>query len=247
MASAAQIAARPKLPTLPDGTYAVPDPADRDTVTLWKVTGGNLDAWPPRRRWAPRMPPPPAGLSPEERREHRERWYASVYWPWKLAVAVEISTDPDRAAARFEQEVPQEERPDAVLRRALAQLGFPYGDDARSYAEQCAQEQRERVQAARVMVAAGFSLSTVGRLLRVSKSTVWHWARDGRHDVGQTETADAIAAALAVLEREAAEVAEEAETAAAVAAATAEAGADIDVDALLAALVDVDGWADRTA
>ncbi|PZT74492.1 MULTISPECIES: hypothetical protein [unclassified Streptomyces] len=240
MASAAQIAARPKLPTLPDGTYAVPDPDDPDTLTLWKVTAGSLDAWPPRRRWAPRMPPPPAGLSPGERREHRERWYAAVYWPWKVAVAASIADDPGRAADRFRDAVPAEEKPDAVLRRALAELGFPYGADARSYAEQCAQEQRERVDAARTMVAAGFSLSTVGRLLRVSKSTVWHWARDGRHDAGQPVTAESVAAALVVLEREAADAEEQAETDAAVAA---DAEPDVDVAALLAAvmeLVDVD-------
>ncbi|MFE9783653.1 hypothetical protein ACFYPA_36610 [Streptomyces sp. NPDC005775] len=250
MASVAQRAARPDVPAIPDGTYAAPDPRDPDTCTLWQVTGGELHAWPPRRRWAPTMPKPPAGLSTEERREQRNHWYAAVYWPWKQAVAAAILADLNHAADRFEQTVPEEERPDAVLRRALAHLDLPRVSS--SHTDRVDQEQRGRARTAHVMVTAGLSYAAVARVFRVSKSTAWHWARQGQRLVEQRKespgTVAAIVAALTVLEQEpdlgeeeppAVQADEEAEAAGFAATAARVAGPAIDLGAILAGLDDV--------
>ncbi|MEU4469421.1 hypothetical protein AB0G20_37985 [Streptomyces sp. NPDC024017] len=74
MASAAQLAARPVVPRLPGGTYAVRDPHDPEVTTLWRVDGGELFPWPLRQRCAPRPPKADTSLPPEERRARRERW-----------------------------------------------------------------------------------------------------------------------------------------------------------------------------
>ncbi|MEU3855283.1 hypothetical protein [Streptomyces sp. NPDC029554] len=134
MASAAQLAARPVVPRLPDGTYAVCDPHDPEVTTLWRVDGGELHPWPLRQRWAPRPPKADPAVPPEERRARRERWYAEVYWPWKVAVAEEIRRAPLTTADLFERLVPEHERPRAVFAALL---------DGRSTREQLDEAERQ--------------------------------------------------------------------------------------------------------
>lgn len=102
---------RQQVMTLPDGTYGVPDPDDPAVITLWQVRKGNMSAWPPGQRWAPFPPTPPEGLHGSERAAWREYWYDAVYWPWKAAVVDAITADPDTAAARFAEQVPEGQRP----------------------------------------------------------------------------------------------------------------------------------------
>ena len=43
----------PEPTALPDGYYAVPDPDDASTVTLWQVQGGSMKARPAKARYGP--------------------------------------------------------------------------------------------------------------------------------------------------------------------------------------------------
>lgn len=197
MASAAQLAARPVIPPLPDGAYAVRDPHDSTVTTLWRVAYGELHPWPPRRRWAPRPPKADPGLLPEERRARRERWYAEVYWPWKAAVAEEIRHAPRPAADLFERLVPEDERPDVWLSAVLA--GRPTRtelDEAERLADHTAQNQLRTVAA---LAAAGLPYRHIARAFRVSPSTAWTWAQRGTELWHQDGSPEALAAALAVL------------------------------------------------
>jgi len=189
MASSAQLAARPSVPRPPDGTYGVPDPDAPDVLTLWQVSGGQVQAWPPGQRWAPRPPRTAQGLSPGERRAHRERWYASTYWPWKTAVVHAIVDDPQTAAARFEEAVPEDARP--VLRPPYAVRRAAERDEERALL-------RDQKRAVAVMHLAGLPYVNIGRAFGVAASTAWRWAREGlaiwEQDYRPEDLADALAA-----------------------------------------------------
>lgn len=190
MASSAQLAARPSVPRPPDGTYGVPDPDAPDVLTLWQVSGGQVQPWPHGQRWAPRPPRTAQGLSPGERRTHRERWYASVYWPWKTAVVRAIVDDLDAAASRFEDAVPEDARP--VVRP-------PYAD--RRAAERAEERAllRHRMRAAAAMHLAGLPYVNIGRAFNVASSTAWRWARQGLTIWEQDYRPEDLTAALAAL------------------------------------------------
>ncbi|MCC3654747.1 helix-turn-helix domain-containing protein [Streptomyces sp. S07_1.15] len=197
MASAAQLAARPVLPRLPDGTYAVQDPHDPEVTTLWRVDGGALHPWPLRQRWAPRPPKADPDVPPEERRARRERWYAEVYWPWKLAVAEEIRRAPLTAADLFERLVPEHERPRAVFAAILD--GRPTREELDEAQRQEEEADRDHVRTVAVLAAAGLPYRHIARAYRVSPSTAWTWARRGAELWHQEGGAEALAAALAAL------------------------------------------------
>ncbi|CAD12007.1 putative DNA-binding protein (plasmid) [Streptomyces coelicolor A3(2)] len=177
MASAAQLAARPAVPRLPDGTYAVPDPHDPEVTTLWRVTGGGLHPWPLRQRWAPRPPAADPDIQPEERRAHRERWYAEVYWPWKAAVAEEIRRVPRTAADLFDRLVPEHARPRAVFAALLD--GRPTREELDEAERQEERADRDHLRIVAVLAAAGLPYRHIARAFRVSTSTAWHWAQRG--------------------------------------------------------------------
>lgn len=109
---------RRAVAAVPDGTYAVPDPGNPAVVTLWRIAGAQMTAWPPGRRWAP-VPPPAPELRGPRRAAWREHWYDTVYWPWKAAVLDAIAADPGRAADEFDRRTPPADRPPP-----------PYGDVA---------------------------------------------------------------------------------------------------------------------
>ncbi|MGA5492566.1 hypothetical protein ACPCTG_32760 [Streptomyces pseudogriseolus] len=202
MASAAQLAARPAVPRLPDGAYAVPDPQDPAVTTLWRVAYGELRPWPPRRRWAPRPPKADPSLTAEERRARRERWYAEVYWPWKLAVVEEIRRAPQAAADLFERLVPEHERPDAWLSALLE--GHPTREELDQVERQADDEHRDRLRgvaalAAAALAAAGLPYRHIARALRISPWTAWQWARRGAELWQKEDGPEALTAALAAL------------------------------------------------
>ncbi|MFC8816576.1 helix-turn-helix domain-containing protein [Streptomyces olivaceus] len=197
MASAAQLAARPTLPRLPDGTYAVHDPHAPDVTTLWRVEGGHLYPWPLRQRWAPRPPESDPLLTVEERRARRERWYAVVYWPWKLAVAEEIRRTPLAAAALFDRLVPEHERPRAVFAAILR--GRPTREELDEAERQEEQAARDHVRTVAVLAAAGLPYRHIARAFKVSPSTAWTWAQRGAELWQQEGTPETLADALAAL------------------------------------------------
>ncbi|KOU99093.1 helix-turn-helix domain-containing protein [Streptomyces sp. XY533] len=198
MASAAQLATRPRIPRLPDGTYAVPDPLTDGVMTLWNVSYGALSPWPLRQRWAPRPPKADPSLPAEERRARRERWYAAVYWPWKVAVADAILRAPLTAASRFDELVPEQERPQAVF-AAILGADCPTAEDWARVEEQEAEEQRDRYRRVAVFAAAGLSYRRIARTFRVSTSTAWHWAQRGAALWQAEGPPEALAEALAAL------------------------------------------------
>ncbi|MDX2930417.1 helix-turn-helix domain-containing protein [Streptomyces sp. NRRL_B-16638] len=197
MASAAQLAARPAVPRLPDGTYAVPDPHDPEVTTLWRVTGGGLHPWPLRQRWAPRPPAADPDIQPEERRAHRERWYAEVYWPWKAAVAEEIRRVPRTAADLFDRLVPEHARPRAVFAALLD--GRPTREELDEAERQEERADRDHLRIVAVLAAAGLPYRHIARAFRVSTSTAWHWAQRGTALWHQENAPEGLAAALATL------------------------------------------------
>lgn len=197
MASAAQLAARPAVPRLPDGAYAVPDPQDPAVTTLWRVAHGELHPWPPRRRWAPRPPTQDPALTPEERRARRERWYAEVYWPWKLAVAEEIRRAPATASALFERLVPEHERPDVWLSALLE--GRPTREELDQADQEAEREHRNHLLGVAALAAAGLPYRHIARALRVSPWTAWQWARRGAELWQEEGGPEALTAALAAL------------------------------------------------
>ncbi|MGA5552640.1 hypothetical protein [Streptomyces pseudogriseolus] len=197
MASAAQLAARPAVPRLPDGAYAVPDPQDPAVTTLWRVAYGELRPWPPRRRWAPRPPKADPGLTAEERRARRERWYAEVYWPWKLAVVEEIRRAPQAAADLFKRLVPEHERPDAWLSALLE--GHPTREELDQVERRADDEHRDPLRGVAALAAAGLPYRHIARALRVSPWTAWQWARRGAELWQEEGGPEALTAALAAL------------------------------------------------
>ncbi|MFJ9101126.1 hypothetical protein ACIRJM_21970 [Streptomyces sp. NPDC102405] len=197
MASAAQLAARPVLPRLPDGTYAVRDPHDPEVTTLWRVDGGTLHPWPLRQRWAPRPPKADPSVPPEERRARRERWYAEVYWPWKLAVAEGIRRAPLTASDLFDRLVPEHERPRAVIAAILD--GHPSREGLDEAERQEERADRDHVRTVAVLAAAGLPYRHIARAYRVSPSTAWHWAQHGTELWHRDGSPEALAAALAAL------------------------------------------------
>ncbi|MFJ9149139.1 helix-turn-helix domain-containing protein [Streptomyces sp. NPDC102270] len=197
MASASQLAARPVVPRLPDGTYAVRDPHDPDVTTLWRVDGGKLHPWPLRQRWAPRPPKADPSAPPEERRARRERWYAEVYWPWKVAVAEEIRRAPLTAADLFERLVPEHERPRAVFATILD--GRPTREELDEAERQEEEADRDHLRTVAVLAAAGLPYRHIAGAFRVSPSTAWRWAQRGMELWHREGSPEALAAALAVL------------------------------------------------
>ncbi|WP_225629595.1 helix-turn-helix domain-containing protein [Streptomyces werraensis] len=197
MASAAQLAARPVVPRLPDGTYAVRDPHDPEVTTLWRVDGGELHPWPLRQRWAPRPPKADPAVPPEERRDRRERWYAEVYWPWKVAVAEEIRRAPRTAADLFERLVPEHERPRAVFAAILD--GRPTREELDVMERQEEEADRDHLRTVAALAAAGLPYRHIARAYRVSTSTAWHWAQRGAELWQRQGSPEGLAAALAAL------------------------------------------------
>ncbi|MFF0164046.1 helix-turn-helix domain-containing protein [Streptomyces sp. NPDC005263] len=197
MASAAQLAARPVVPRLPDGTYAVRDPHDPDVTTLWRVNAGKLHPWPLRQRWAPRPPKSDMSLPPEERRARRERWYAEIYWPWKVAVAKEIRRAPLAAAELFDRLVPEHERPPFVF--GVLTAGHRTREELDEAERQEEEADRDRLRTVAVLAAAGLPYRHIARAYRVSPSTAWHWAQGGTELWHQASSPEALAAALAAL------------------------------------------------
>ncbi|MFJ7069877.1 helix-turn-helix domain-containing protein [Streptomyces sp. NPDC101115] len=195
MASAAQRAARPAVPHLPDGTYAVRDPHNPHVTTLWRVARGELFPWPLRQRWAPR--PPKTDLPPDERRACRERWYAEVYWPWKVAVAEEIRRTPLAAASLFDQLVPEHERPQAVF--AGLSAGLPTREELDEAERQEEQAHQDHLRTVAALVAAGLSYRRIARAFKVSTSTAWQWAQRGAELWQQEGGPEGLTAALAAL------------------------------------------------
>ncbi len=127
-------------------------------TTLWRVAYGELHRGRRRRRWAPRPPKQDPGLTAEERRARRERWYAEVYWPWKLAVVEEIRRAPQAAAALFERLVPERERPDAWLSALLE--GRPTREELDQVERQIEDEHPDRLRAVAALAAAGLPTGT---------------------------------------------------------------------------------------
>lgn len=205
MASAAQLAARPVLPTLPDGTYAVPDPLDPGWTTTRTVCDGRMRPWPPSERWAPSPPRPTPGMPAEERRATRERWYAEVYWPWKLAVAGEIHQHPERAADLFARTVPEDERPAVlddgrVLWDGSTRQEWEQAEAWRRRREELARREREEeLRHAAVLRAAGLSYRAMSWVLQASVSTAWQWAQQGAQLWERDGGAEGLAAAVAAL------------------------------------------------
>ncbi|GAA1016858.1 hypothetical protein GCM10009564_53270 [Streptomyces thermogriseus] len=187
MASAAQLAARP----------AVPDPHRPHVTTLWRVARGELHPWPLRQRWAPRPPKADPYLPPEERRVRRERWYAEVYWPWKVAVAEEIRRAPLTAAARFDRLVPEHERPHAVFAALLE--GCPTREELDEAERREEREHREHLRTVAALAAAGLPYRHIARAYRVSPSTAWHWAQRGAELWRQEGDPEGLATAVAAL------------------------------------------------
>ncbi|MFE7619035.1 helix-turn-helix domain-containing protein [Streptomyces sp. NPDC057496] len=197
MASAAQLAARPVVPRLPDGTYAVRDPHDPEVITLWRVAAGVLHPWPLRQRWAPRPPAADRSLPPEARRARRERWYREVYWPWKIAVAEEIRRAPLAAADLFDRLVPEHERPRAVF--AALPGGHPTREELDEEERQEERVDRDHLRVVAVLVAVGLPYRHIARAFRVSSSTAWRWAQRGTELWHQEGDPKALADALAEL------------------------------------------------
>ncbi|MFJ3094640.1 helix-turn-helix domain-containing protein [Streptomyces hydrogenans] len=171
---------RPQLPTPPLGTYAVPDPDDPDVITLWRSTGTSLTPWPPGQRWAPYPPRTSAAMPRPERVAARTRWYASRYWPWKRAVVNAILADPQRAARRFADLVPDGERP------------APRVEPLDSRRQEAADRAARADWAARALIAAtlisrGWSYSRVASRLGVARSTAWRWARIAAEDADRLQ------------------------------------------------------------
>ena len=178
MASKAELAARPVVPSLPDGSYGVPDPGDPDVMTLWHVQDGKRRAWPPGRRWAPRPPRRDPIAPPSDHRETRERWYLDVYWPWVRAVHEEILRDPAAARSQFERWVQHDETPEA--HQAAREAERARGREERRRRELEARESsEEEMRTIAILAAAGLSYRRIGRALQIPKSTVCEWAHRG--------------------------------------------------------------------
>lgn len=87
---------------LPDGYYAVLDPADPATMTYWRVRNGNVTPWPARAKYGPvflRKDGPSRG-DDDAYRAHVRRVVDELN-AWHNAVFAALAVDDVAARARF--------------------------------------------------------------------------------------------------------------------------------------------------
>ncbi|WP_431900224.1 hypothetical protein [Nonomuraea sp. bgisy101] len=159
---------------LPDGSYGTPDPDQPHIMTLWWVHKRKMKTWPPKHRWAPFPPKAPAELDGHARREWRDAWYDSTYWPWKQAVIDAIAAGLDTARANFAEHVAPEDRP--VIPAAGKK---PKTDKVRN----------EEIKAAFLYDVRGLSLEDVMGSLNLPQTTAWRRIESGRLLLAQVQDA----------------------------------------------------------
>lgn len=92
---------------IPDGYYAVHDPADHGRVLYWRHTStgrcAGLKPWPAKATYGPVLftKDIPEGLAGGERAAWVRNWFATVRQPWDTAVREAIAADIEGAARRF--------------------------------------------------------------------------------------------------------------------------------------------------
>jgi hypothetical protein len=88
---------------IPDGYYAVPDPRDVDTLTLWHVTADHIAPHPANARYGPVLHRRdiPAELSKTAAERWVRAWFEQVRLPWTEAVRAAITADPEAARALY--------------------------------------------------------------------------------------------------------------------------------------------------
>ncbi|MEO3976333.1 DUF6011 domain-containing protein [Streptomyces sp. CAU 1734] len=86
---------------VPDGYFAILDPADPAVMTYWRVTAGRVTPWPRKAWWGPARPlkrDAPAGM--EERIAWMRSWQ-TAYRAWAATVHQLLAADPGPARRRF--------------------------------------------------------------------------------------------------------------------------------------------------
>jgi hypothetical protein len=90
------------MATLPDGYYAVLDPADPSVMTYWRAKSGRVKAWPTNARYGPVFlkRDTPSKSDREAYIAYAKKCTAALRL-WGDQLAVELEADPDMARARF--------------------------------------------------------------------------------------------------------------------------------------------------
>lgn len=96
-------AAEPTVANVPNGYYAIPDPDDAATLTMWRVVGGLLHPSPANAKYGPRLliSAIPADLDRNGKQQFIRTWHETVRLTWVRAVHAAIIADPNAAGARF--------------------------------------------------------------------------------------------------------------------------------------------------
>jgi hypothetical protein len=163
---------------VPDGHYAVADPAGR--LTFWAVVGGRWVDWPDGARWRPECPRPVDILTLEEHRLRRQDWYEDAYGSWCEQVADAIEADPVAATERFRRRHGTVELPPA----RQVSVRDRVAPEVRVYPTRAERERHRQVEMVAVMRLAGLSYSRIARVLGVSKTTAYRRASQGPAAVG---------------------------------------------------------------
>lgn len=90
---------------IPEGYYAVPDPADPGTMVYARrpEKRDGLLPWPAKARFGPVLlrRDVPAGLDSSERYAWARAWFERVRWPWEAALRAAVAADVVGAGRRF--------------------------------------------------------------------------------------------------------------------------------------------------
>jgi len=88
---------------IPNGYYAVPDPRDPDTLTMWRVIDDHIEATPANARYGPVLyrRDIPTGLTKPEQGRWTAEWFETVQRPWHRAIRAAITADLEAAGALY--------------------------------------------------------------------------------------------------------------------------------------------------
>ncbi|MFE0243286.1 DUF6011 domain-containing protein [[Kitasatospora] papulosa] len=89
------------MTTLPDGYYAVLDPADTDTMTYWRARGGRLTPWPAKAWHGPARPLRRDAPADQAERIAWLRAWDEEYMAWLRLLQAALDGDPGTARRQF--------------------------------------------------------------------------------------------------------------------------------------------------
>jgi predicted DNA-binding protein (UPF0251 family) len=149
-------------------------------ITQWWVIDGKLKPWPLDKRWAPLPPPAPRDLTPAERREWRDDWYAAHYFPWKQDVVDAIAADLYAAAALFDKLVPEEQRPTEDTLPVKPRRTYERRRKTQSARPRRASKAAREAFTAATLADSGMTVRRVADILGITRMTAWRAIQEGR-------------------------------------------------------------------